>query len=93
MLISRRNPILSALPSGIFASKQAAGIRFPAAHFCLAKEECRMAMIKVEHLSFSYPGSYDLIFNDVSFQIDTDWKLGFVGRNVPRYEQKTLSIT
>lgn len=40
-----------------------------------------MAMIKVEHLSFSYPGSYDLIFNDVSFQIDTDWKLGFVGRN------------
>lgn len=40
-----------------------------------------MAMIKVEHLSFSYPGSYDLIFDDVNFQIDTDWKLGFVGRN------------
>lgn len=40
-----------------------------------------MAMIKVEHLNFSYPGSYDLIFDDVSFQIDTDWKLGFVGRN------------
>lgn len=40
-----------------------------------------MAMIKVEHLSFSYPGSYDLIFDDVNFQIDTDWKLGFIGRN------------
>lgn len=40
-----------------------------------------MSMIKVEHLTFSYPGSYDLIFDDVNFQIDTDWKLGFVGRN------------
>lgn len=40
-----------------------------------------MSMIKVEHLTFSYPSSYDNIFEDVSFQIDTDWKLGFVGRN------------
>ncbi len=40
-----------------------------------------MSMIKVEHLTFSYSTSHDLIFDDVSFQIDTDWKLGFVGRN------------
>ncbi len=40
-----------------------------------------MSMIKVEDLSFSYPGSYDDIFENVSFTIDTDWKLGFVGRN------------
>lgn len=40
-----------------------------------------MSMIKVENLTFAYPGSYDSIFEDVSFQIDTDWKLGFVGRN------------
>lgn len=40
-----------------------------------------MSMIKVEDLTFSYPSSYDLIFDRVSFQIDTDWKLGFVGRN------------
>ncbi|MDO5112008.1 MAG: ABC-F type ribosomal protection protein [Clostridia bacterium] len=40
-----------------------------------------MAMIKVDHLTFSYPGSYDAVFEDVSFQIDTDWKLGFIGRN------------
>ena len=33
------------------------------------------------HLPFSYPTSYDVIFDNVSFQIDTDWKLGFVGRN------------
>ena len=40
-----------------------------------------MSMIKVEDLTFSYPSSYDLIFDRVSFQLDTDWKLGFVGRN------------
>ena len=40
-----------------------------------------MSMIKVENLTFSYPGSYDDIFEDVSFTIDTDWRLGFVGRN------------
>ena len=40
-----------------------------------------MAMIRVENLSFSYPSSYDPIFEHVSFQIDTDWKLGFIGRN------------
>lgn len=40
-----------------------------------------MSMIKVENLTFSYPTSYDNIFENASFQIDTDWKLGFVGRN------------
>jgi lincosamide and streptogramin A transport system ATP-binding/permease protein len=33
------------------------------------------------HLTFGYDGSYDNIFENVSFQIDTDWKLGFTGRN------------
>lgn len=40
-----------------------------------------MSMIKVDSLTFSYPTSHDNIFENVSFQIDTDWKLGFVGRN------------
>ncbi|EJV62276.1 MULTISPECIES: Lsa family ABC-F type ribosomal protection protein [Bacillus] len=40
-----------------------------------------MSMIKVQNLTFSYPGSFDNIFEDVNFQIDTDWKLGFIGRN------------
>lgn len=40
-----------------------------------------MSMIKIENLTFSYPTGYDNIFENVSFQIDTDWKLGFVGRN------------
>lgn len=40
-----------------------------------------MSMIQVSHLTFGYEGSFDNIFEDVSFQIDTDWKLGFIGRN------------
>ncbi len=40
-----------------------------------------MSMIKIENLTFSYPTGYDNIFEDVNFQIDTDWNLGFVGRN------------
>lgn len=40
-----------------------------------------MSMIKIENLTFSYPTSYDNVFENVSFQVDTDWKLGFVGRN------------
>ena len=40
-----------------------------------------MSLIKVTNLTFAYDGSYDNIFENVSFQIDTDWKLGFTGRN------------
>ena len=40
-----------------------------------------MSQISISNLTFAYEGSYDNIFEDVSFQIDTDWKLGFIGRN------------
>ena len=40
-----------------------------------------MSQIFVEHLSFTYPGSYDPVFEDVSFRLDTDWRLGLIGRN------------
>lgn len=40
-----------------------------------------MAQISVRHLTFYYDGSFDHIFEDVSFSIDTSWKLGFLGRN------------
>jgi len=40
-----------------------------------------MSQIKISHLTFGYDGSYEDVFTDVSFQIDTDWKLGFCGRN------------
>ncbi|MEC0167066.1 Lsa family ABC-F type ribosomal protection protein [Paenibacillus graminis] len=40
-----------------------------------------MSLINVTGLTFAYEGSYDNIFENVNFQIDTDWKLGFTGRN------------
>ena len=40
-----------------------------------------MSMIDVSNLTFGYEGSPELVFDHVSFQIDTDWKLGFTGRN------------
>lgn len=40
-----------------------------------------MSLINVSNLTFAYEGSYDNIFENVSFQIDSAWKLGFTGRN------------
>lgn len=40
-----------------------------------------MSQIKVNHLTFSYEGSADNIFEDASFSMDTSWKLGLIGRN------------
>ncbi len=40
-----------------------------------------MAQINVTNLTFHYENSFDNIFENVSFSIDTNWKLGFVGRN------------
>lgn len=43
--------------------------------------EMYMSMIDVVNLTFGYEGSSENVFENVSFQIDTNWKLGFVGRN------------
>lgn len=40
-----------------------------------------MSFIQVNHLTFYYDGSAETIFEDVSFRLDTDWKLGFIARN------------
>lgn len=40
-----------------------------------------MSLINVSNLTFAHDGSYDNIFENVSFQLDTSWKLGFTGRN------------
>ena len=40
-----------------------------------------MSLIQVKNLTFAYDGSYDTIFENVSFQLDTDWKIGCIGRN------------
>ena len=40
-----------------------------------------MSLIDVRNLSFSYEGSAETVFENVSFQLDTNWRLGLVGRN------------
>ena len=40
-----------------------------------------MSLISVNNLTFGYDGSCNNIFENVSFNIDTDWKLGLIGRN------------
>ena len=44
-------------------------------------KENTMSLINVTNLTFAYDGSYDNIFENVSFQLDTNWRLGFTGRN------------
>lgn len=36
-----------------------------------------MALIKIEDLTFSYPSGTENVFEHVSFQLDSDWKLGY----------------
>jgi len=38
-----------------------------------------MSIIQVNHISFTYPGSYEPVFTDLTFAMDTDWRLGLVG--------------
>ena len=40
-----------------------------------------MSLISVNNLTFGYEGSISNVFENVSFNIDTDWKLGLIGRN------------
>ena len=40
-----------------------------------------MSLIQVSDLTFAYEGSYENIFEHASFHLDTNWKLGFTGRN------------
>ena len=40
-----------------------------------------MSMIHIQNLTFAYDGSYENVFENISLRLDTDWKLGFTGRN------------
>ena len=40
-----------------------------------------MSQIRADRLTFCYEGSAEPVFEDASFILDTDWKLGFIGRN------------
>ena len=41
----------------------------------VSKEVTAVSLIQVSNLTFAYEGSYDPIFENVSFQIDTNWRL------------------
>ncbi len=38
-------------------------------------------MIQISNLTFGYDDSMNNVFENVSFNLDTDWKLGLIGRN------------
>ena len=40
-----------------------------------------MSLIQVSDLTFAYDGSYDNVFDGASFQLDSSWRTGLVGRN------------
>lgn len=40
-----------------------------------------MSLINISDLSFSYDGSCETVFENASIRLDTEWRLGFVGRN------------
>lgn len=48
-------------------------------------------MIKIQNLTKTFGQKKAL--DNISFNIDAASVFGLVGSNVPRYEQKTLSIT
>lgn len=40
-----------------------------------------MSLVDIRHLYFSYEGSPEPVFDDVSFSFDTSYRLGLIGRN------------
>lgn len=40
-----------------------------------------MSIIQIRNLSFTYPTGNHPVFDHVSFTLDSDWKLGLIGRN------------
>ncbi|GHU91204.1 Lsa family ABC-F type ribosomal protection protein [Clostridia bacterium] len=40
-----------------------------------------MSLVQINNLTFGYDGSFDNVFENVSFRFDTDWRLGLTGRN------------
>lgn len=40
-----------------------------------------MSLMKINHLTFTYPSGTTPVFEDLTLQLDTTWKLGLIGRN------------
>ena len=52
------------------------------AFFCMGiRRRHAVSLIQLDHITFSYPGGLAPVFDDLSLQLDTDWKMGIIGRN------------
>lgn len=51
-----------------------------------------MAQINVNNLTFAYEGSFDNVFENTSFSIDTNWRLG-VNVNEKVYQSLAKKFT
>ena len=40
-----------------------------------------MSLIQINNLTFRYDRDYENVFENVNLNIDTNWKLGLIGRN------------
>ena len=40
-----------------------------------------MSLITIQNLFFTYDGDHTPVFEDLTLQLDSSWKLGLVGRN------------
>lgn len=40
-----------------------------------------MSLLEVKNLTYRHDNQIENVFNDISFKIDTNWKLGLIGRN------------
>lgn len=48
--------------------------------FYMSKGE-NMSLIQIRNLSFKYETNSEVLFNNINLDIDTNWNLGFTGRN------------
>ena len=40
-----------------------------------------MSLVQINNLTFKYESDYENVFENVNLNIDTNWKLGLIGRN------------
>lgn len=67
--------------TGLFCRHLCAASRFSDPRSAFRRKGMFMSIIDVQNLTFGYDGAAENVFENVSFRLDTDWKLGFTGRN------------
>ena len=40
-----------------------------------------MSYIQLDHITYTYPSGLAPVFENLTLHLDTDWKLGVIGRN------------